>query len=142
MLIHGYSVSDSPKRGLYQSWRNMKGRVIYRKEGQKSYDCYKGKAISMDSSWLSFEPFRLDMEANWFPNSHLHRLNSDDNYYRDNCVWLPAGEHITLHNRLNKETRIMCRRGHPITDQNIRIHNGRRECRICEYIASSIRKGK
>ena len=53
------------------------------------YDRYGGRGITFDPRWDKFENFLSDMGER--PEGYtLERLHTDRNYWRGNCIWLPA----------------------------------------------------
>lgn len=78
----------STKHGMfgtraYNIWDSMMGRC-YRPKAS-GYKNYGGRGITVCDRWHSFENFYADMgEPN---NLTLDRINSDNNYSKENCRW-------------------------------------------------------
>ena len=53
------------------------------------YESYGGRGISFDPRWAVFENFLADMGEKPVGQT-LERLHVDRNYWRGNCIWLPA----------------------------------------------------
>jgi|SRR5579872_432024 len=102
-FVHGLSNRKHPQNQLYRSWQEMKRRVSNPK--LHNANSYFGKHISMEPSWLDFVSFYTDMKDNWLPDAHIHRVDVDNGYYKDNVVWINKHDHAILHNRLNAEKR-------------------------------------
>ena len=59
------------------------------------YAVYGGKGIKVEDldTPLSFQNFALSIKGLWMPGYEIHRLNSDDNYRSDNCIFLNSFYH-------------------------------------------------
>lgn len=76
---HGMS-----KTSFYASWCDMKTRSA-REDGT-----YAG--VGMDPRWNTFETFKDDMLATWFPGAVLGRYGDEGDYRPDNCRWITRAE--------------------------------------------------
>ena len=84
--VHGHAPrgKSSP---THHSWKSMIQRCSNRRH--IGYSSYGGRGISFDPRWSSFEYFLTDMGLR--PDGHtLERVNVQRNYWRGNCIWLPA----------------------------------------------------
>jgi hypothetical protein len=87
-VIHG--MSNSPE---WLAWRNMKDRCY--NENYPKYKNYGGRGIIVCDHWLeSFENFYADIGDKPEPKEKysIHRINNDDNYYKENCKWATQEE--------------------------------------------------
>lgn len=82
-VTHGYSIGQKRTRA-YNIWTKMKQRCLNSKDPKYPY--YGGRGITIDSSWLSFQNFILDMGNP--PNEHsIDRIDVNGNYCKSNCRW-------------------------------------------------------
>ena len=71
----------------YTAWTSMKSRCTNPKV--ERYGSYGGRGITFDPRWAVFENFLADMGEK--PVGYtLERLHVNRNYWRGNCIWLPA----------------------------------------------------
>lgn len=70
--------------GLYWCWCNMKQRS----SGHYPRPAYAG--VGRDQRWDSFDNFRADMEATYFPGAVLARIGDVGDYGPTNSRWLTA----------------------------------------------------
>lgn len=86
--IHGMTNSR-----LHSIWMNMKRRCYDKKHNQ--YRNYGLRGIEVDERWHSFRDFKEDMfdsyinfeKENGKDSATIDRIDSDDNYYKENCKW-------------------------------------------------------
>jgi len=79
IITHG--MTDTP---TYSSWQAMHQRCY--NKNHLSYSDYGGRGIKVCEEWHIFETFFKDMGLR--PEGKtLDRLDVNDNYYNDNCVW-------------------------------------------------------
>lgn len=88
MEIHGHYKGNKPS-ATYASWCAMKNRC--NREKDISFIRYGGRGITYDSKWNNFKNFLEDMGVRP-QNATLDRINSNDNYYKENCRWSTAKE--------------------------------------------------
>lgn len=72
----------------YKSWAGLKYRCG--NPNSKDYENYGGRGITYDPRWERFEAFFEDMGS---PPSNAHsieRLDVNNNYCKQNCVWADA----------------------------------------------------
>ena len=63
----------------------------------KYYKNYGGRGIGIeDPRWHEYPPFLADMGEKP-PGYHLHRIDNDKGYSRENCMWIAPSEHMRLH---------------------------------------------
>lgn len=80
---HGHSRVNQ-RTTTYRAWDSMIQRCY--NPNDKSYSNYGAKGITVDSSWLSFSNFLLDMGSSP-PNRSLDRIDGSKNYVVSNCRW-------------------------------------------------------
>ena len=94
--------SAKTKTRLYRIWNNMKQRCD--NPNSTSYSYYGGKGISVCTEWSgSFDHFSDWAYANGYTEKMtIDRINSNDNYYPQNCRWVSrkAQANNTSANRL------------------------------------------
>ena len=74
----------SSRNPTYVAWRCLVGRCT-----NPSYDNYKrygGSGVTLDSAWLDFDKFVLDM-GNRPEGKTLDRIDATKGYSKDNCRW-------------------------------------------------------
>lgn len=85
---HGH-YSGNKASGTYSSWAAMKSRCD--DPNNDSYDHYGALDISYDPRWNLFENFLADMGER--PEGMtLDRLDSNKDYYKENCRWATHAE--------------------------------------------------
>jgi len=104
VATHGHSAKkdEAGKRIIsptYKTWRSMKARCDY--PSVNGYKYYGGRGISYDIRWGLFANFLSDMGER--PEGMtLDRIDSDKDYYKENCRWVtPAAQQ---HNRKDRPT--------------------------------------
>ena len=89
-LTHGQS-----RTRTYRSWRAMHKRC--RNPRNVGWKNYGGRNVKIDDPrWNEYPPFLADMGERP-AGHHLHRIDNDRGYCKDNCVWLAPSEHARLH---------------------------------------------
>jgi hypothetical protein len=74
------------KTSEYSTWRSMFARCYNPKD--KRFDRYGGRGITVCDRWLvSFEAFYADMGPKPSPAHSIERLEVDEGYSPENCVW-------------------------------------------------------
>ena len=79
---HGSSGSK-----LYTIWNNI--RIRCNNPDEKHYG---GKGISYPEHWNTFEGFFMDMGLSYTDGMSIDRHNSNENYSKNNCQWIPFVE--------------------------------------------------
>ena len=148
-LRHGHSNSRT-----YNTWRSMRSRCDNPRS--KGYPWYGQRGISYHESWKSFDCFLSDMGER--PEGlELDRIDSDGNYYKENCRWVTRKEN--LNNRKHRgiggihaikikrsstyfqKDRESCIYGHSYKEVGYYLTKaGTKNCRECKKISS--RKSK
>ncbi len=88
-------LKSNPKHGMsstrqYQIWADMKTRCDNPKNSH--YYLYGGRNISYDTKWKTFEGFWDDMSEGYSNDLTIDRIDSNKNYYKDNCRWIPLSQ--------------------------------------------------
>jgi hypothetical protein len=78
------------------TWRQMLNRC--NNPMHVRFNAYGRRGITVCKRWMKFENFHRDMGDKPVGGS-IHRINNDEGYYPDNCVWLDWREHDRLHRR-------------------------------------------
>ncbi len=120
--------SDKPE---YQSWLGMKARCSNPKHF--AYDYYGGRGIDVCDRWKnSFENFLADLGPRPTKDHTLERNDVDGNYDPGNCRWATRLEQNK--NRRPRKQKTHCKRGHPLSDDNVVVDAGGRKCLTCRKI--------
>lgn len=84
MTTHGQS-----KGKLYGIWRGMKARCF--NEKIESFIYYGKRGIIVRDPWKNdFAAFKKDMENDYVPGLQIDRINTNDDYYKENCRWVDS----------------------------------------------------
>lgn len=89
-LSHGMGGKGTARHPMYISWDNMVQRII--NPNSVNYKWYGGKGISLDSLWLDFAQFKVDMESTWFVGGTIERVDNRLGYSKSNCKWVSKSE--------------------------------------------------
>lgn len=85
-LLKSNITHNCSKNRIYSIWKNMRQRCLNKK--CISYKYYGAKGISYDPSWQNFENFLNDMGHPPSKKHQLERIDSTQNYSKDNCIWI------------------------------------------------------
>jgi hypothetical protein len=81
---HGYT-SGGRKSPEYSSWVNIKGRML--SEVHRDYPQYGGRGLKLYEPWDEFENFLADMGPSPGRGYSVERVDVNDGYNPDNCIW-------------------------------------------------------
>ena len=127
----GYRTHNGSKRPEYQSWLGMRARCLNPKHF--AYEYYGGRGIRICNRWLlSFADFLSDMGERPTLKHTLERLNNDGNYEPSNCVW--ATRAVQAKNKRPRKLKTHCKRGHPLSGDNVVTDASGRKCLACRKI--------
>lgn len=83
------TTGNPSKHPLYQTWDGIKKRCY--QENATGYKNYGGRGIKMCDEWKnSFWTFVSDMGEKPFSACTIERLDNNQDYCKDNCVWATA----------------------------------------------------
>lgn len=80
----------------YDTWRQMIARCT--NPSHSHYSAYGEREITVCKRWLKFENFYKDM-GDKPRGASIHRIENDEGYYPDNCVWVDWRAHDKLHRK-------------------------------------------
>ncbi len=78
---------------LYTIWHNIRIRCDV--PTSNAYMYYGGKGICYPEHWNTFEGFFMDMGLTYTDGMSIDRLDSGNNYSKENCRWIPFIENCS-----------------------------------------------
>lgn len=112
----------------YAVWHKMLRRC--RDASSPDFPNYGGRGIAVCERWTDFANFIADMGPRPSPEHTIERVNNDDGYHPENCIW--ATREVQARNRRARRVADHCRRGHPLEGENLYMRpDGKRGCRAC-----------
>ncbi len=92
-MMHSNTTHGQSRSQLYQKWTSMKARCT--RKSHKQWNNYGGRGITVCKEWMAFEPFAEWAINNGFkPHLTLERVNNDEGYSPNNCVWVSQKEQL------------------------------------------------
>jgi hypothetical protein len=82
-IRRSHGLSGTP---IYQSWFGMLRRCS--DPSRRDYQFYGARGIRVCERWHTADRFFEDMASSWFEGATLDRLDSDKDYYPENCRWI------------------------------------------------------
>src|SRR5258708_7439859 len=83
--IHGHTRHNGLSSAEYTAWAHMIQRCT--NPNCEEWKNYGLRGISVCGYWLTFSNFFADMGSKPTPNHTLERVNNNESYSADNCVW-------------------------------------------------------
>lgn len=130
MRTHG--LSKTPE---YKIWAGMIRRCT--KPEDANYKYYGGRGIRVAKVWReSFAAFFAELGPRP-EGTQIERIDNDLGYRPGNCKWASPVEQ-----RRNQTKRMVCARGHLLSDDNVYLRPGTRHrcCRECRRLAKKARR--
>lgn len=93
-ITHGDSKSK-----LYHRWEKMIERTCNPRKN--NYHNYGGRGIGVCDRWKSYENFKEDMGPTFREELWLERVNNEQGYSPDNCIWVSPS--VNLLNKRNSK---------------------------------------
>jgi hypothetical protein len=94
----GLAMRNSDRKGIYNTWQNMKQRCL--NPSHHKYHRYGGRGIKICDEWLTIEGFKKWAEESGArPGLTIDRIDNNGNYEPKNCRWVTHAE-----NSRNKST--------------------------------------
>jgi hypothetical protein len=77
---------------IYRAYRGMRSRCL--DSNSPSFKYYGGRGILICKEWMTFEGFYKDMGTTYRKGLTLERINVNDNYCKENCIWIPKRDQM------------------------------------------------
>lgn len=126
-IKHG-GAKRSGRAPEYHVWHKMLRRC--RDPKSPDFPNYGGRGIFVCERWNDFANFIADMGSRPSATHTIERVNNDDGYHPDNCVW--ATRDVQARNRRPRQVATHCGHGHLLAGENLYLRpDGKRACRAC-----------
>lgn len=100
------------KNRLYHTWSEMRRRC---NANVTNHKYYKDKGITYCKEWEDFDTFASWATENGYqPGLEIDRINSDDDYYPENCRWVTHAD-----NSRNRKARSNNHTGYPGIEKRV-----------------------
>lgn len=94
----GLASREADRKGIYNTWQNMKRRCL--NPNHPKYHRYGGRGIDLCKDWHTIEGFKKWAESSgWQPGLTIDRIDNNGNYEPTNCRWVTPSK-----NSRNKST--------------------------------------
>ena len=100
-LKHGHNRVNK-RSSEYMSWDSMIQRCT--NDQFPGFHHYGGRGISVCNEWLDFRVFLFDMGLKPFIGASIERVNNEEGYCKENCVWATPSEQMCNTRRSRKIT--------------------------------------